>query len=118
MIGFWGDRPLILVGSSCNASFTSGVSAVPPCSSTRRTEVSTAAGTVINRRPILPAKLSAGFVANFAQEVMKGQSPWSVEGLRGQGVEQFGRSAALVSGLHHHLSFLDHVHELNPNQGV
>src|SRR5262245_55574964 len=49
---------------------------------------------------------------------MKGQSPWSVEGLRGQGVEQFGRSAALVSGLHHHLSFLDHVHELNAKQGV
>jgi len=59
-----------------------------------------------------------GFVANFAQEVMKGQWPWSVEGLRGQGVKQFGRSAALFSGLHPHLSFLDHVHELNPNEGV
>ena len=47
-----------------------------------------------------------------------GQLPWSVEGLRGQGVEQFGRSAALVSVLHPHLSFLDHVHELNPNERV
>jgi hypothetical protein len=61
---------------------------------------------------------AARFVANFAQDVMKGQLPWSVEGLRGQCVEQFGRSAALFSGLHPHLSFLDHVHELNPNEGV
>ena len=37
-----------------------------------------------------------------------------MEGLHGQGVEQFGRSAALFSGLHHHLSFLDHVHEQVP----
>jgi len=59
-----------------------------------------------------------GCVANFAQEVVKGQLPLSVEGLRGQGVEQFGRSEALCSGLHHHLSFLDHVHEFNPDQGV
>ena len=49
---------------------------------------------------------------------MKGQWPWSVEGLRGQGVEQFGRSAALVSCLHPQLSFLDHVHEINPNECV
>jgi hypothetical protein len=58
------------------------------------------------------------FVANFAQEVVKGQLPLSVEGLSGQGVEQFGRSAALVSGLRHHLSFLDHVHEFDPDQGA
>jgi len=38
-----------------------------------------------------------GCVANFAQEVVKGQLPLSVEGLRGQGVEQFGCSEALVS---------------------
>ena len=49
---------------------------------------------------------------------MKGQLPLSVAGLRGQGVEQFGRSEALFSGLHHHLSFLDHVHEFDPDQGV
>jgi hypothetical protein len=49
---------------------------------------------------------------------VKGQLPLSVEGLRGQGVEQFGRSEPLVSGLPPHLSFLDHGHELNPNEGV
>src|SRR5262249_13303956 len=59
-----------------------------------------------------------GCVANFAQEVAKGQLPLSVEGLRGQGVEQFGRSEALVSLLDYQLPFLDHVHELNPHQGV
>jgi hypothetical protein len=41
-----------------------------------------------------------GFVANFAQEVRKGQWPWSVEGLRGQGVELFSRSEALCPGLY------------------
>ena len=56
-----------------------------------------------------------GFVANCAQEVMKGQLPWSVEGLRGQGIELFSRSEAFFSGLHHHLSFLDHVHEFDPD---
>ena len=55
-----------------------------------------------------------GYVANFVQEAMKGQLPLSVWGLCGQGVEQFGRRAALVSGLHHHLSFLEHVHEFDP----
>jgi hypothetical protein len=55
----------------------------------------------------------SGCVANFAQEAVKGQVPLSVEGLGGQGVEQCSRSAALVSGLHHQLSFLDHVHEFN-----
>jgi hypothetical protein len=34
---------------------------------------------------------------------MQGQLPLSMWGLRGQGVEQFGRSSALVSDLHHHL---------------
>ena len=57
----------------------------------------------------------SGFVANFAQEVMKGHLPWSVEGLRGQGRELFGRSEAFVSLLHHHLPFLHHVHEFDPN---
>src|SRR5712692_1891623 len=60
----------------------------------------------------------SGYVANFAQEVVKGQSPLSVERLSGQGVEQYGRSETLFAGLHHHLSFLDHVHELNSNECV
>ncbi len=57
-----------------------------------------------------------GYVANFAQEVVKGQLPLSVEGLRGQGVEQFSRSEALGSLLNHQLPFLDHVHELNTSE--
>ena len=60
----------------------------------------------------------AGFVANFAQEVIKGQWPLSVEGLRSQGIELFGRSEALCSGLNYNLSFLDHVHEFDADQGV
>ena len=52
-----------------------------------------------------------GFVANFAQEVVKGQLPLSAGGLGGQGVEQFGRSTALVSFLNHQLSFPNHVHK-------
>ena len=56
-----------------------------------------------------------GFVANFAQEVMKGQLPRSVGGLGGQRVELFGRSAALFPSLNHHLFFPDHVHEFDPN---
>ena len=59
-----------------------------------------------------------GFVANFAQEVMKGQLSWSVEGLGGQGIELFSRSAAFFSSPHYHLSFLDHVHEFDPDQGA
>ncbi len=57
-----------------------------------------------------------GVVANFAQEVVKGQLPLSGEGLRGQGVEQSGRSEALVSGRLSQLSFLDHVHEFDSNE--
>jgi hypothetical protein len=45
---------------------------------------------------------------------MKGQLPWSVEGLRGQGIELFSRSEAFVSSPDYHLSFLDHVHEFHP----
>src|SRR5262249_15490109 len=59
IIGFCGDRPLMLVGSSFRYSLTSGAIAVPACSSTRRTGASTVAGTAINIRPILPAALSA-----------------------------------------------------------
>ena len=57
-----------------------------------------------------------GFVANFAQEVMKGQWPPSVGGLGGQRVELFGRSAALVALLDYQLSFLDHVHEFDADE--
>ena len=62
------------------------------------------------------ARAVTGFVANFAQEVMKWQLPWSVEGLRGQGIELFSHSEAVVPGLDHHLSLLNHVHELNTNE--
>ena len=40
---------------------------------------------------------------------MKGQLGLSVEGLSSQGVEQFGRSEPLVSGLEYHLFFLDRI---------
>jgi hypothetical protein len=59
---------------------------------------------------------AARFVANFAQEVMKEQLPLSAGGLGGQGVEQFGRSKALVSLLNHQLSFPDHVHEFDADE--
>ena len=59
---------------------------------------------------------TVGFVANFAQKVMKGQLPLSVRRLRGERVELFGRSEALFPSLHHHLFFLDHVHEFDPDQ--
>ena len=49
---------------------------------------------------------------------MKGQLSLLVEGLRGQSVELFGRSEALCSGLNYNLSFLDHVHEFDADQGV
>jgi hypothetical protein len=44
------------------------------------------------------------------------QLPLSVGELSGQGVEQFGRSEALVSGLDYQLAFLDHVHEFNTDK--
>jgi len=40
----------------------------------------------------------------------------SVGGLGSQGVEQFGRSAALVSGPDHHLFLLDHMHEFDTDE--
>ena len=55
----------------------------------------------------------AGSVANFAQGGMKGQVALVWVGLGSQGVELFGRSAALGSLLSHQLFFLDHVHEFN-----
>ena len=56
------------------------------------------------------------YVANFAYEVVKGQWSLSAGGLGGQGVEQFGRSEALVSGLDHQLFFLYHVHEFDTDE--
>src|SRR5437660_4001199 len=48
----------------------------------------------------------------------RGRYPYLWKGLGSQGVEQFGRSAALVSLLDHQLSFLDHVHKFDPDQRV
>jgi hypothetical protein len=47
---------------------------------------------------------------------VKGQLRLSVGGLGGQGVEQFGRSEAFVSGLDHQLFFLYHVHEFDTDE--
>ena len=47
---------------------------------------------------------------------MKEQLPLSAGGLGGQGVEQFGRSEALVSPLNSQLSFPDHVHEFDTDE--
>ena len=60
--------------------------------------------------------ISAGFVANFASEVVKEQLPLPAGGLGGQRVEQFGRGEALVSLLNHQLSFPDHVHEFDTDE--
>jgi hypothetical protein len=59
-----------------------------------------------------------GSVATFAQEAMKGQLSLSVRGLRGQSIEQFGRSEVLFSCLYDQLFFLNHVHEFDPDQGI
>jgi hypothetical protein len=56
-------------------------------------------------------------VANFMQEVLKGQLPLSVRGLCGQGGELFGQSEACGSYLDLHLAFLEHVHELDADKG-
>ena len=62
------------------------------------------------------AGFSDSSVANFAQGAMKGQLPLAVWGLSSQGVEQFGRSEALFSDLHHYLSFLDHEHQFDAHE--
>ena len=64
--------------------------------------------------PHAPASL--GFVANFASEVVKEPLPLSAGGLGCQGVEQFGRSEALVALFDYHLPFLDHVHEFDADE--
>ena len=57
-----------------------------------------------------------GFVANFAQEGMKGQQPLSVERLSGEGVKLFGRTAARLTSSCK-LPFTQHVHELDAGEG-
>src|SRR5262249_56589002 len=59
---------------------------------------------------------SHGFVAHVAQEVVKEQWTLSVGGFGGQGVAQFGCSAALVSLLTHQLSFPDHGHAFDTDE--
>ena len=56
-----------------------------------------------------------GFVANFAQKVVKGQLSLSVRRLSGERVELFGRSEAFFPSLNHHLFFPDHMHEFDLN---
>src|SRR5262245_17326067 len=61
---------------------------------------------------------SSGSVANFMQEVPKGQLPLFVRGLGGQGGELFGWCQTLCPRLNHHLPFLEPMHELNPGEGT
>src|SRR5215467_14167183 len=80
----------------------------------RRSTVSHGHSQGVSTMSVIPIQ-EKGFVANFAQKVMKGQLPLSVRRLSGQRVEQFGRSEALFPDLNDHLSFLDHVHEFDSN---
>jgi hypothetical protein len=41
-----------------------------------------------------------------------------MRGLGSQCVELFGRSEACVSGLHHELPFLEHMHEFHTSKGI
>jgi hypothetical protein len=45
---------------------------------------------------------------------MKGQLPWSVEGLRGQGIELFSRREAFCSSLHSQLIAMVTLHLCAP----
>ena len=56
-----------------------------------------------------------GFVANFAQEVLKGQLPLSRRGLSGQGVELFGHREALLDPVFQ-LLFSQHVPQFDANE--
>jgi hypothetical protein len=56
-----------------------------------------------------------GSVANFAQEVLKGQLPLSVRGLCGQGGELFGRGEALLDSVFQ-LLFSQHVHQFDADE--
>ena len=60
----------------------------------------------------------SGCVAYFAHEVMKEQLSLAVGRLSGEGVEQFSRSEAFVSGPAQQLFLLDHMHEFDANECV
>jgi hypothetical protein len=60
--------------------------------------------------------LLKGSVANFVQEVLKGQLPLSERGLSGQGVELFGRGEALLNSVCK-LPFAQHVHQFDAGEG-
>ncbi len=66
--------------------------------------------------PTYPLGSSLGSVANFVQEVLKGQLPLSAGGLRGEGVELFGRGEALLNSVFQ-LPFSQHVHQCNAGEG-
>jgi hypothetical protein len=57
----------------------------------------------------------SGSVANFAQEMLKGQLPLSVGGLCGQGGELFGRGEALLDSVFQ-LLFSQHVHQFDADE--
>jgi len=54
-------------------------------------------------------------VANFVQEMLKGQLPLSMRGLRGHGVELFGRGEALLNSVFK-LPFSQHVHQFDADE--
>ena len=60
-------------------------------------------------------KTRLGSVANFAQEVLQGQLPLSVRGLRGQGIELFSRGEALLDSVFQ-LPFAQHVHQFDADK--
>jgi len=66
-------------------------------------------------RRVLARGVSAGSVANFAQEVLQGQLPLSVRGLRGQGIELFSRGEALLDSVFQ-LPFAQHVHQFDADK--
>jgi len=54
-------------------------------------------------------------VANFAQEVLKGQLSLSMRGLCGQGIELCGRGEALLDSVFQ-LPFSQHVHQFDADE--
>jgi hypothetical protein len=63
----------------------------------------------------LALRSSDGSVANFVQEVLQGQLPVSVRGLRGQGVELCGRGEALLDPVFQ-LPFAQQVHQFDADE--
>ena len=60
-------------------------------------------------------RIRGGFVANLAEEVLKGQPPLSRRELRGEGVELSGHREALLDPVFQ-LLFSQHVHQLDANE--